>query len=221
MNEIIKIAIYIHAALGAIGLISGTLIYVLKKGNSLHKKVGNIFYFSMIISCTISMIITFLPSHENAFLFLIGCLTVYLLITGKRALQFRSKNQNTTKFDLTILLVMLGLSIMMLVFGAILLMNGGDGSILFLFFGVLSFYLTYRDYVFLRNIEVNRKKAITSHIGKMSGAYISSVTAFLVAGLHLQGIIYWVTPSFLGTLLIIHYSKKYSHKKQLNQLAHE
>ena len=42
----------------------------------------------------------------------------------------------------------------------------------------------------------------------MSGAYIASITAFLVAGIHLEGIIYWILPTIIGTFFIVYWSIK-------------
>ncbi|WP_312356929.1 hypothetical protein [Empedobacter sp.] len=43
MENLVNIIIYIHAFFGGIGLVAGTAVMIIKKGNSTHKKVGKIF----------------------------------------------------------------------------------------------------------------------------------------------------------------------------------
>jgi hypothetical protein len=71
---------------------------------------------------------------------------------------------------------------------------------------LIAFVLALRDFNFYRNID--KKKAILLHIGKMSGAYIASVTAFLVAGMRLNGLIYWILPSVIGSFFITYCIRK-------------
>lgn len=210
MNEIIRYIVYIHAGFGGIGLIAGLFIFVLKKGNLLHKRIGNVFYYSMMTSCLISMIICFLPGKENIFLFLIGCLTVYLLLTGKRALRLRNTNNYVTKTDHLILISMVIAGILFLVLGIKQYLTNGDDVILLVFFGILSLVLTYTDWKFLKNYQQNRNSSLITHITRMAGSYIASITAFLVAGLHLDSIVFWIAPSIVGTILITYYVSKFS-----------
>jgi len=76
MEETIKILIYTHAFFGGIGLITGIGNLILKKGNSLHKKMGKLFSYAMVISSLISLILAKMPNHKNLFLFLIGIFTI-------------------------------------------------------------------------------------------------------------------------------------------------
>ena len=56
-----------------------------------------------------------------------------------------------------------------------------------------------------------------NHVGKMIGAYIASVTAFLVAGAGFGGNIYvWIVPSIIGTIYIFSWSKKLNKKVAVN-----
>ena len=69
MEEIIKILIYIHAFFGGVGLITGIGSVVVKKGSAIHKKLGKLFSIGMITSSIISIPISWMPNHENLFLF--------------------------------------------------------------------------------------------------------------------------------------------------------
>jgi hypothetical protein len=205
MEHIIKIFIYIHAFFGGIALLSGLASILFVKGSPNHKKSGKVFSYGMVISSLISLPICWLPNHENNFLFLIGIFTIYLVISGNRVLLFKKKKEaNFT--DKLISGVMFIASLFMLFFGTFFLLKSNSGGILYLFFGLTAFFISIRDFKFYKNID--KSKVLPFHIGKMSGAYIASVTAFLVAGLRFNGLIYWILPSIIGTFFIMYWTKK-------------
>lgn len=205
MEHIIKIFIYIHAFFGGIALLSGLASILFVKGSPKHKKAGKVFSYGMIISSLISLPICWLPNHENNFLFLIGIFTIYLVISGNRILLFKKKKEAnfTDKFISSIMIIA---SVLMVLFGTYFLINNNSGGILYLFFGITAFFISTRDFKFYKNID--KTKILPFHIGKMSGAYIASITAFLVAALKLEGLIYWILPSIIGTTFILYWIKK-------------
>lgn len=205
MEQVIKIFIYIHAFFGGIALLSGLASILFVKGSPKHKKAGKVFSYGMVISSLISLPICWLPNHENNFLFLIGIFTIYLVISGNRILLFKKKKEANFK-DKFISSVMIIASVLMLLFGTYFLINNNSGGILYLFFGTTAFFISIRDFKFYKNID--KTKILPFHIGKMSGAYIASITAFLVAALKLEGLIYWILPSIIGTTFILYWIKK-------------
>ena len=205
MENSIKIFIYIHAFFGGIGLLFGFLSAIFVKGSPNHKKAGKVFSYGMVISSLISLPICWLPNHENNFLFLIGIFTIYLVISGNRILIYKKK-KDVALTDKLVTIVMFIASILMLIFGIINLFKTNSGGILFIFFGFIAFIFSINDFKFYKNLD--KSKIIKFHIGKMSGAYIASITAFLVAGIHLEGIIYWILPTIIGTFFIMYWSIK-------------
>lgn len=205
MEQVIKIFIYIHAFFGGIALLSGLASILFVKGSPKHKKAGKVFSYGMVISSLISLPICWLPNHENNFLFLIGIFTIYLVISGNRILLFKKKKEANFK-DKFISSVMVIASVLMVLFGTYFLINNNSAGILYLFFGTTAFFISIRDFKFYKNID--KTKILPFHIGKMSGAYIASITAFLVAALKLEGLIYWILPSIIGTTFILYWIKK-------------
>ncbi len=205
MEQVIKIFIYIHAFFGGIALLSGLASILFVKGSPNHKKSGKIFSHGMVISSLISLPICWLPNHENNFLFLIGVFTIYLVISGNRVLLFKKKKvANFT--DKLISSTMFIASVLMLIFGTYFILNNKLGGVLYLFFGLSAFLISIRDFKFYKNID--KTKILPFHIGKMAGAYIASITAFLVAGLRFEGLIYWILPSIVGIFFIMFWIKK-------------
>ncbi|MHA7943751.1 hypothetical protein ACJOV8_011820 [Formosa sp. 3Alg 14/1] len=211
MEATIKILIYIHACFGGLGLITGIGSVIVKKGNRLHKQMGHLFSFGMIGSSVISIPISWMPKHENLFLFLIGLFTIYLVLAGNRALTVNKKD----KADLIDQVVSGGMflfSSIMIILGIYGLLTGVPLSMLYLFFGGFGLLLTIKDFKFYNNTKRNKNAWLISHIGKMIGALIASVTAFIIAGLGLGSLIAWTLPTVLGTFYIIYWKRKIKPK---------
>lgn len=215
MENLVKIIIYIHAFFGGIGLISGTVVMVIKKGNAIHKKMGKVFSVGMLVSSILSLVICAFPHHHNSFLLMIGIFTIYMILMGNRILKYKRKNYEN-KLDKIISGTMFLISIVMIIYGLLPLFSNHGIGILFLIFGFLGGFMSYRDFVLYNNPE-NYKKWTMNHVGKMVGAYIASVTAFLVAGAGFGGNIYfWIVPSVIGTIYIFSWSKKLNKKVAVN-----
>ncbi len=209
MEPIIKIFIYIHAIFGGLGLISGITSIIAQKGSVLHKKSGTLFSVGMLTSSIISLPIACMPNHENLFLFLIGLFTIYMVLVGNRAPSFKSKSKTAaSSVDKILSGSMLLSSILMISYGIYGMIFTISNSILFLFFGGFGVFMTLTDFKFYKTFTQRKNSWLENHIGKMVGAFIASTTAFIVAGIGLDTIIAWVTPSIIGTIYIAYWTKK-------------
>jgi len=209
MEQIITIAIYVHAVLGGIGLATGIGSMVVKKGAKPHKRLGKIFSISMISSCIIILPIAWLPNHKSLFLFLISLFTIYLVLIGGRALTFKSRTKlKAAPIDLTISTSMLLFSIFMIGYGIYGLFNKSTDTILYIIFGGLGLFLTIKNFVFYRNFKENKVAWLLAHLTHMIAGLIASITAFIVAGLKLWTISAWVLPSLIGTIYIVYWRRK-------------
>ena len=213
METTIKILIYIQAFFGGVGLMTGIGSVLVKKGSSLHKKMGKLFTIGMLTSCLISLPICWLPNHQNIFLFLIGLFTIYLVISGNRASSFKYKSK-ADFIDKLISGSMLFFSVVMISIGLYCQLNAIENGILFTFFGGFGLFMTTKDFIFYKNASEFNKKWLSKHIGKMVGALIASITAFIVAGIGIGNIISWMMPSILGTIYIVYWNRKIVPKKE-------
>lgn len=212
MEETIKIFIYIHAFFGGTGLITGIGSIIVKKGSPIHKKTGKLFSIAMITSSLISIPISWMPNHENLFLFLIGLFTIYLVLVGNRALAFKAK-EKANQVDKMISGSMLLFSLIMITIGVNGVLDGISYSILYLFFGGFGLLLTIGDFRFYLNSRNPKNAWLISHITKMIGAVIASITAFIIAGLEIGNLIAWTLPTILGTIYIVYWRRKVVIKK--------
>lgn len=217
MENVILIFIYIHAFFGGVGLITGIGSIVAKKGNLYHKRLGKWFSWSMIISSAISLVVARMPNHINNFLFLIGIFTIYMVLAGNRALTFKSAKK--TKADITDKLVsgvMAICALCMIGFGILGVLQNIPQSVLFLFFGIFGLFLPYGDYKLFTKTIQNRKLWLITHLSRMLGALIASITAFLVAGMKYDNLLAWMLPTVLGTVYIIYWTRKLKGKEIKN-----
>lgn len=207
MEEAIKILIYTHAFFGGVGLVTGIGSVIVKKGSPIHKKMGELFSIGMIISSLISIPISWMPNHENLFLFLIGLFTIYLVLAGNRALTFKTK-EKADWVDKMVSGSMLLFSSIMVIIGIYSVLNDISFSILYLFFGAFGLFLTVKDFIFYKNSKNPKNAWLIAHIGKMIGALIASITAFIIAGLGIGSLIAWTLPTVLGTFYIVYWKRK-------------
>jgi len=207
MDFLFKIMLGIHIVTGSTGLIVGTIVAALPKGNKLHKTLGTIFLYAMIISGTISLYLA--TAHPNLFLFVIGIFTIYLSLSGYRIQKLRNLNngQKPKIYDWIITYTMLAFAIIFLGYGLKnLFTNHINLGILFSFFGAISANFVRQDFYVLRGKWDYKYYWVATHISKMMGAYIASVTAFGVVNSQIlkpiPELAIWMAPAFIGTYFI-------------------
>ena len=207
--------IYTHAFFGGVGLFSGLLSVVVKKGPKKHKRAGIIFSYAMVLSSLISLVVACLPQHENTFLFLIGVFTIYLVLAGNNALKLKPKSKNDVHWPAKAVSgVMLGASIIMIGVGIYGVVQQLPNTLLFIFFGGFGMFMSFKDFKTFKTYRKEKNAWLISHVGRMVGALIASITAFIVAGLNFGTLAAWITPSVGGTLYIIYWNRKIKSKPE-------
>ncbi|WP_220626212.1 hypothetical protein [Pontibacter sp. HSC-14F20] len=88
-----------------------------------------------------------------------------------------------------------------------------DNSVLFVFFGCFGGFMSLKDFQTFKTFTENKNAWIKSHIGRIVRALIASVTAFMVAGLNIGTTLVWITPTILGTIYIVYWSRKFKTVK--------
>lgn len=221
--DLFKIILPIHILAGALGLLLGTVILIKRKGDKLHKKLGKLFGVSMLISATLSFFLSII--HSNIFLFCIGILTIHLVGTGWRYLFLKNldNNQKPLLIDWFLFVFMIVFSLLFLYLGINSLLHNNFFGIAPLGFATLGIKNVYNDY----NIyfgKINTKNYwLTSHLERMTGAFIASFTAFLVniVGKYLGQFnwfanftfITWLLPGIVIVPFLIKWKRKYEIKK--------
>lgn len=204
MEKTIQILIYIHAAFGGFALLAGSVSIIAKKGRNIHKKSGLIFFYSMIISGIIAMIVAILPNHESPFLFAVGIFSLYFVLTGNRALNFNRKNPNL-KMDKLISAIMITTGILMISLPIVLTKSI---NIILVVFAIVGIFFSVRDLILFKNPEQLRKRWLKLHLGKMIGGYIAAATAFIVVNEFFPSIYGWFIPGIVGGFIIAYWLRK-------------
>jgi len=213
--DTVTILISIHATLGGIGLLTGIVSMASRKGKRVHKSSGKVFSYAMVLSSLISIPVCFMPGHENMFLFAIAVFTIYLVLTGQRALLYKLKNLKTVSKwkDWFLSSIMLCFGLCLIIEGAFKILYPNGPTVLFLFFGAVSVFLSIQDMRFYLNKNISSTEFVQRHIGQMSGAFIASFTAFLSAGLQLKHWLVWILPTVFISFWITYWIRKYKTPK--------
>lgn len=204
MENTIQILIYIHASFGGIALLTGFISMSAKKGNTIHKKFGLIFFYSMMISGITAMIVAFMPNHESPFLFAVGIFSLYFVLTGKRALKFKRENPNL-KTDRMISIIMIIAGVLMILLPMILTKSI---NIILVVFALIGIVFSLRDLLLYKNPKRLRKAWLKLHLGKMLGGYISATTAFVVVNQFFPSVYGWFIPGIIGGFFITYWIRK-------------
>ncbi len=204
LATVVQFVIYAHAALGGIAFIAGALAVLTKKGSPLHKRTGKLFYYTMLISVLISLVIAVMPNHISPFLFSIGVLSIYLLVSGRRSLYI---HQPTT--DLRIDKIIAGIIILtgMTMIGSALMLYEHTHMVL-LMFGIGSLLLGIQDLYIYSDPQRVLDNWLAAHLGKMMGGYIAAITALFVVNNVLPGTWNWYGPSIVGGLIIVYWKRQ-------------
>ncbi len=203
-EETIKLVVYVHAGFGGLALLGGLVALIAKKGSKIHKKAGKFFYYTMLSSALVALIISLLPKHENPFLFAIGIFSSYFVLTGYRSLRFK-KEVPSLIVDKIIAWIMIVTGIAMVAYPIIL---KGSINIILTVFGILGLIFAIQDLIGFKNPEKLKASWLQAHLGKMTGGYISAVTAFVVVNNLIPGIYGWFTPGVIGGVYIVYWSRK-------------
>ena len=195
--------LFIHVPLGGIALIAGAAALMVKKGSYAHIRMGRVFYFSMLGSAASSAVIAILPGHESPFLLSVGLFSSYFLLSGDGAsLTERTPGEKADKVLSSAILVVGLLMISLPIF------LNGSLNIVLVVFGLIACIFGWRDLYLFRNPDKLRPKWLKLHLGKMTGGYISAVSAFFVVNDILPGLWNWFMPGIVGGIYINYMIRK-------------
>jgi hypothetical protein len=212
MENLMSTMLFLHALSGGVSLISGLIAIVAKKGKKLHTKSGLVYYWGMMAVVVTGLILGFY--RMNIFILTIAVFSFYMVFTGRRTMAFK-KELKPIFIDWFFNMICLLIGLFMAYLAVVNFIRiGFSGSVPML--AVFGFFLTWMCIEDLR-IFINKKylkgQWLLTHIGRMSGSYIATSTAFLVVNVHLQpNWIVWLIPTAVGTPLIFMASRKWKNK---------
>ncbi|RXK52557.1 DUF2306 domain-containing protein [Aquirufa rosea] len=219
MKEFFSILLCLHILGGGLGLLVGTFILFLKKGDKLHRRLGLLFYVGMALAGFTSLIMAVL--HPNNFLFIVGIFTLYMNLSAKRYLRFKKKEQVAEYFDYIISAFMLIFGLIFMGWGAYLLIQFKIFGLVFVVFGSIGLRFVRQDYLFHQTMPRGPLAWLSNHIQRMMGTYIASLTAFLVVNASIfpafiPSFVFWLLPGCIVGPMIGRFVKQYTQKTSMS-----
>lgn len=211
---------YFHILSGTLMLlVGGYLLFAPGKGNRRHKQLGKVFALST-SGVVLSAVLIMVFFRFSPFLFAIAIFSGYMCFSGYRVLR-RKKQGSHTALDWSVAVVTAISGIALLIYGILLLQKPGLEVLAYLSIGfaVAITHTAYRDIrVFLRKKPMEKMWWWYQHMGNMGGAWIASLTAFLVqnGGRFFPGFeqqwIFWVAPGVAYGVAMTIWVGKYRRK---------
>ena len=216
MEQIFNIFLVIHILTGSIGLFTGSINMIRKKGDKNHRLIGKIFLYSMLTTGFSSLIIAYL--HKDDFLFIVGVFTIYLAGTGQRYLGMKASTTGTIAqpIDWILSCSMLVFGLIFMAYGGYLLTSSNTFGIVLCVFGTISLRMVYQDYQNYTGKAIIKNFGLVTHLQRMTATYIAATTAFMVVNnTFLPAVVAWMLPTIALTPFIIIWSKKYLIKAKV------
>lgn len=219
MEKVFPTLLILHIIGGGTGLIFGTIAAVVKKGSKQHLIAGVVFFWTMLTASLSALILSWLPGHENLFLFAVGGFALYMIVSGYRIVVlkrlFKIAGTKFSMIDYSITLFGLSFTIFLLIQSVKGLLHGNTFSIVPGVFGLICLSYIALDIKLLLGKTTVKSIWMYSHIVRMMGAMIASYTAFLVVNVQIEiQWILWLLPSVIGTIFISIFIRKYTPQKK-------
>lgn len=201
MDIVCKILLYTHIISGGIALVCGSITLITKKGQKAHRTFGKIFFYSMLLVCFSAIGIAVFKNLS--FLLMVGVFALFQNYFGLKAIKNKELRYNT--IDIVMLLTACINSIFMFISMKPVLIVFGIISA-FLCFGQIKIYVAT-----LKKREIPKLLWLRQHIGMMMGAYIATLTAFLVVNIKnvVPGWLIWLIPTTIFIPLMLYWTKKF------------
>ena len=213
MDILFKTFLILHIIGGSVGLFTGTINLLRRKGDKNHRLVGKIFAYSMLTAGFSSLVLSIM--HPNYFLFMIGVFTIYLVGTGYRYLYLKllGSDHRPKIVDWTITIGMLLAGLLFIGLGIRLILTQNSFGIAYIVFGVLGLRFVRTDFNNYKGSFKEKNYWLLAHLQRMTGGYVAALTAFLVVNakyspIELPPVLFWLLPTLILTPLILVWSKK-------------
>jgi uncharacterized membrane protein len=203
-----NILLAMHVAGGSISLVSGPVALAARKGGILHRRGGLVFACAMALTAAAAVPLSLMTS--DVLLLVIAVLTGFLVNRGVMGIRRRRRPRASTWQDAIVPALCLVFCAGLLAYS--LPLAGRPSFITGQFFGAGGMVLAVRELRALRDPATNW---LQSHIAGMMGAYIATVTAFLVVNLtFLPHAIVFIVPTLIGSPMIFWMMIKHTGKAQ-------
>jgi len=213
-----RVTLAVHIAAGFLALLAGAVALGSEKGGSRHVTAGKVYVWSMaVVVVTVVPLFLLEPgSFFRRFLLLVAVFSGYFVFSGYRVLDRKGATEDADRIDVaaavTVSLACLGLG----AWGALTVVGGDTFGVVMAVFGALGLSFGVAD---LRAFwsGTGGGSWISSHVARMIGGYIATVTA--VSAVNLAGVapavLGWLWPTAVGVPLIWYFQAQYANEGPL------
>jgi len=168
------VLLYSHIAGGTVGLVSGLVASLTRKGGIAHRRSGQVFLVSMFVAYLIGAgVAPFLANGQRPN-FVAGILALYLLVTGVMAAKRRRFHAGRAEYiGLGLALVITGMGVLFMVMGANSATGTVDGSPpqAFVLFVVAGGAAAFGEFNVIRKGSLSGKARTTRHLWRMCTSF--------------------------------------------------
>ena len=208
-------ATMLHVGFGVVALLAGLGAMITPKGGRIHRRCGKVFFWSMVVVAGSAIELAYLSS--SLFLFLDTLFTFYLALSGYRALARKrpERGERANWLDWLAASVLLASGLGLIAVGVDLQKSGTTGLPAVCFgYGVCAVLFAGHDLHEFWRPPVTKYHWWLSHMARMLGAYLASVTAVSVVNLHyLPTAVRWFGPILVGgpgiALWMLYYRRRF------------
>lgn len=202
----IRALIVLHILAGSVAVLGMFVAWLTEKGGRWHLLGGRTYVWSMTVTLILALLVSALTA--NVFLLLVSMFSGYFVYTGWRLANVKDGVQSA--MDRNTCLLMLLVSMLMVTYGAYLLIQKEGMGVTLIVFGVFAAFPAWQDHR-LDGTWPRGKQRIVMHLGRMGGASIATMTAIFVVNVRTEPeFIAWLLPSAVIIPLIIYWTRRTS-----------
>lgn len=172
--DLVDILLLIHVVSGVVALVSAFIAVGVAKGAKTHRKVGLVFFYSMLVVGITAIPVTFV--RPNPFLFFIALFSFYMAFAGYR--RGRKRHVDDT-VDRVAAWLMLAFGVVMIGYGVFMVTAGDSLGWALASFGALGLTFGVEDAVKARRTVAHADR-VRVHLSRMLGGTIATITAVMV-----------------------------------------
>jgi uncharacterized membrane protein len=211
--ELFTLIKIIHIVAGATALITGLIAMLTLKGGKVHRLNGKLYFWSMAVIFVTSIYMSLFK--EMIFFVLVALFSFQGAFNGYRILYLKKLGQGQKAGALDYIGLSVGAlsTAVMLYLGIINSIKSNQAGYVLLIFGVFYALGVWQEWRKFSKPPTEKMFWIYKHIGQMGGAYIATMTAFLVNNARffpfIPQIVLWLLPTAVGIVIITTVLKKY------------
>lgn len=199
--------LWVHIGAGAVAVLSGLCAMVTRKGGLRHRQFGRVFVAGMgVVVATTGLLAAFDPTQFRLFLVLVAVFSGYLAFSGYRVLSRKRPADGAARVDWAAAGTVVAACLALGGWGVARLSGGSTFGVVLVVFGGIGLGFAVVDVRAFRSPD-GHEGWMVSHLQRMVGAFIATVTA--VAVVNGGGIVAWLAPTVLLSPLIAYWSRKY------------